>query len=232
MKILARLGGIFLTLASSLHAESEEEIPLGIEAVTGLRTHYIHRGFELAETSLDFQLEAELSLSDSSSLHFGFSHLAESSGDFSESSLYAEFTHQVSKKLLLGSSLTYRDRHASLLESGIDLGIFSSYSLNDDWRWRNELNADFGEGGLYFASELEWSQVISEDSFITIEGGFSFVSDYLDRDGLNDFHTRIAFTYALSERVAITPFLGASFQIEDREASDVAYAGLWFEVIF
>ncbi len=232
MKKLAGLGGIFCVLTPILQAEIEDNIPLGIEAVTGLRSNYVHRGFELAETSLDFQLEAEISLSNESSLHFGLAHLAESNGDFSETSIYGEFSYLLSKDFLIGSSLTYRDRNASLLDSGFDLGIFSSWTINDDWRWRNELNYDFGESGLYFASELEWSQVISDDSFITIEAGLSIVSDYHDRNGFNDFYTRIAYTYALSDRVSFTPFLGSSLQLDDHDASDVAYGGFWFEVIF
>ncbi len=229
----AGITAIFTALAPSLlWAETEEEIPLGIEAVTGLRSHYVHRGFELADASLDFQLEAELSLSNHSSLHFGLSHLSESSGDFSETSIYAEYTHDFSDKLLLGSSLTYRDRSSSLLDSGIDLGFFTSYELHKDWRWRNQFQIDFGESGFYFASELEWSQVLSEDAFVTIESGLSLISDYQDRDGLNDFYARVSLTYTLSEQVSFTPFIGASVQLDDHDGSDVAYAGLWFEVIF
>ena len=64
-------------------AEVDSEIPLGIEAVTGLRTDYVHRGFQLAESALDFQLEAEIILSNNNSLSLGFAHLSESGGVFS-----------------------------------------------------------------------------------------------------------------------------------------------------
>ena len=45
------------------HAEVENDIKLGIEAVTGIRTGYIHRGYDLADASLEFQLQAEFALS-------------------------------------------------------------------------------------------------------------------------------------------------------------------------
>ncbi len=231
MKILAGLGGILFALPS-LYAEVDSEIPLGIEAVTGIRSSYVHRGFELADSSLDFQLEAEVSLSDKSSVHLGFSHLAESDGDFSETSAYLEFTHTLNQNFSVGTSLTYRDRDESVLESGFDLGFFTSYSLNDDWKWRTELNFDFGESGIYLASELEWSYIVSEKSFLAIEGGVSVVSDYFNRDGFNDLYAKITFTYALSDQVALSPFLGTSIQLDDQDADDTAYAGLWFEVIF
>lgn len=232
MKTLAGLGGILFVIAPALQAEIDSEIPLGIEAVTGLRSSYVHRGFELADTSLDFQMQAEVTLSNETSVHLGLSHLAESDGDFSETTAYAELAHALNKDLLVGTSLTYRDRNASLLSSGLDLGFFTSYALNDDWRWRNELNFDFGESGLYFASELEWSQVVSDKSFVTIEGGVSYVSDYLERDGFNDFYARVTYTFAISDRVSITPFFGTSLQLDDHESDDVAYGGFWFEVIF
>lgn len=212
-------------------AQIAEEIPLGIEGVTGIRSGYLFRGVKLANSSIDFQVEAEVVLSQDSTVNFGFAHLAASSSSFSETAGYLELTRIIDKKLSLGASLTYRDRHDSLLESGVDLGLFLSYAIDDQWMWRNELNYDFGEETFYFASEIEWSYVVSKDSFLALKSGVSAVSDFLGREGLNDFYSRITFTYALSDRVAVTPFLGSSVAL-DREGEDSAYAGFWFEVNF
>ena len=168
MKLLAGFCGILCVGVPALLAEVDSEIPLGIEAVTGARTDYVHRGFQLAEASLDFQLEAEVTLSNDTSLHLGFAHLAESDGSFSETASYLELTHQFHKRFTGGASLTYRDRDASVLRGGFDLGLSTSFIINDDWRWRNELNFDFGVEGTYLNSELEWSLVISSKSFITV----------------------------------------------------------------
>jgi len=229
---MAAWTGIFLLSHSVLQAEVDDEIPLGIEAVTGFRTNYVHRGFELAETALDFQLETELSLSDENSLHLGLAHLAESDGDFNETSIYAEISHSLNDHLIIGASLTYRDRNASILDSGFELGAFATFSINDDWLWRSELNYDFGISGLYLASELEWSQVLSDKSFVAIEAGISVVSSYLDRSGFNDLYTRVTYTYAISDRISLTPFLGTTLQLNDHDGSDLAFGGLWFEVNF
>ncbi|HCN80449.1 MAG TPA: hypothetical protein DIS80_04910, partial [Verrucomicrobiales bacterium] len=140
MKYLAGLGGIFCACSSMAFAEVDSEIPLGIEAVTGLRTDYVHRGFQLAESALDFQLEAEITLSNNNSLSLGFAHLSESGDDFNETWSYLEFSHSFNKNLTSGASFTYRDRNESILQGGFDLGLFTSYSINDVWRWRNELN--------------------------------------------------------------------------------------------
>ena len=232
MKCQAVLWGCFFSLLSPLLAEVESEIPFGIEAVTGVRSDYVHRGFQLADSSLDFQLETELVLSKDTSLHLGLSHLAESSGDFSETSGYLELSHSLGDRLLVGASTTFRDRNESLLEGGFDFGFFASLDLPKDWRWRNRLHFDLGVDGIWFSSGLEWSTVLSKDAFLKIEGGLSAVSGYLERDGLNDFHTRISLTYALSDQISFSPFIGSSLQIDDPTASDIFYGGLWFEVIF
>lgn len=232
MKRLIGVGVLGSFLFAPASAEVETEIPFGIEAVTGIRSDFVHRGFQLADSALDFQLETELTLSNHTSLHFGLSHLTENGGNFTETSGYFEITHNFSKCFLAGASVTYRDRRDSILDGGFDLGLFTSLDLHKDWRWRNELNFDLGVEGIWFRSAIEWSTVITEDAFLIVEGGLSAVSGYLDRDGLNDFHTRISLTYAISEQVSISPFLGSSIQIEDSSASDLFYAGLWFEVIF
>lgn len=232
MKWLFSLGGVICILITSARAEVEAEIPLGIEAVTGIRSDYVHRGFRLADSSLDFQLESELTLSNHSSLHLGLSHLAESGGGFAETSGYLELTRAVGDDWQLGTSMTYRDRRESRLDGGFDFGFFASRDLPNDWRWRNELNFDLGVDGIWFRSAVEWSTVITDDAFLVVEGGLSAVSGYLDRDGINDLHTRVGLTYAFSDQVSFTPFIGSSLQIDDRSASDLFYGGLWFEVIF
>lgn len=232
MKRLIGAGCSVALLVSPALGEVETEIPFGIEAVTGIRSDYVHRGFQLANSALDFQLETELTLSNETSLHFGLSQFSENGGDFTETSGYFELTHSFSKTFLAGASVTYRNRQNSLLNEGFDFGLFTRMDLNRDWRWLNELNFDLGVDGIWFRSALEWSTIITDEAFLVIEGGLSMVSGYLDRDGLNDFHTRISLTYALSDQISITPFLGTSFQIEDSSASDIFYGGVWFEVIF
>lgn len=232
MKSAVILCGLLSGIATPSQAEVETEFTLGIEGVTGIRSDYVHRGFQLANSSLEFQLEGELVLSDRSSLHLGLSHLAESGSSFFETTGYLELSHQLGQKFTVGASMTYRDRDNSLLDGGFDLGLFSTYAINNDWRWRNSLNFDIGVDGIYFDTSLEWSTVISDDAFLAVESGLSAVTGYLNRDGVNDFHTRISLTYAISDQVSFTPFIGSSLQIEDSSASDVLYGGLWFQVIF
>lgn len=232
MRMAKRLCGLLIFVPAGLVAEVESEIPLGIEGVTGIRSDYVHRGFQLADSALSFQLEGKRVFSKTTSLNFGLAHFTENGGGFYETTGYLRASRRFGDALTLGSSLTYRDRNESRLDGGFDLGLFTSFDWHEDWCWRNELNFDLGVDGIYAASQLEWSTAINDDSFLTIRGGLSLVSDYLDRDGLNDFHTRLSYTYALSDQVSFTPFVGASVQLSDTEDEDILFGGLWFEVIF
>lgn len=216
---------------TSARAEVGNDLKWGIEAVTGLRSGYIHRGYDVADTSLEFQLQAEFALSNESTLNFGLWHLAESDGDFSGSSAYLELEHKIGEQLWIGGSLTYRDFDDSILDSGADLGAFYRYRPHDDWTLGGELHYDFAADGWYAETDLEWSQPLSKSAFLTISSGVSFVSNYYGDSSFHDVFSRITLTYAISDQVAITPFVGSSFSL-DSDRDDEAYAGFWFEVIF
>jgi len=211
--------------------ELKNEIPLGIEAVTGLRTGYVYRGLELAQTSLDFQIEAEIALSNTDTVNFGSWHLSESAGDFSETGVFIDMRHEVDEQTIIGSSLTYRHFSDSGLKSGVDLGFFLTYQINDDWDWKAGAYYDFGNDSFYSALDVRWSKPLSDTAFIALENGVSYVSDLLDRDGLNDYYGRFSLTYAVSDSVAFTPFLGWSLAL-DEAGGDSFHGGIFFEVIF
>jgi hypothetical protein len=54
-----KLSAFFCILPAVVVAEVESNIPLGVEAVTGYRTEYIHRGMSLADDVIDFQLSCQ-----------------------------------------------------------------------------------------------------------------------------------------------------------------------------
>ena len=71
MKHLSALILVTSLFSPSLSAELEGDIPWGLEAVTGARTGYAYRGFDLAGPLFDFQLEGELVLREDLSLNAG-----------------------------------------------------------------------------------------------------------------------------------------------------------------
>lgn len=226
------LSSVLLLVSAPLHAEVEHEIPWGIETVAGIRSGYLYRGFELAETSLDLQIEAEIALSNETSVNLGTWHLSESSGNFSETGAFIDLRHELSADTLIGTSLTYRNFQNSALDGGLDFGIFLNYRVDDLWDTKTGLNYDTGNDAFYAYTEIRWSKPISEDAFVSLENGVSYLSDYQGRDGFNDFYGRLSLTYAISEIAAITPFIGWSIQLNDSTANDPVFGGLWFEFVF
>ena len=71
MKSLSKLLFGLFCAGASLAPGQEEDIPLGIEAVTGFRSDYVYRGFHLAQATMDFQVETEIVISDILSLGVG-----------------------------------------------------------------------------------------------------------------------------------------------------------------
>lgn len=240
MKRILPLALVLSSLPASLSADVENEIPLGIEAVTGIRSEYVYRGFTLAEDSvMDFQIETEIALNDYTLLNVGGWYATETGqGDYYESAAFAKLRFLKSDKLTVGLSATYRSFSSDVFEDGVDLGIFGTYQFCDDFGITTGAYYDTGADAWYGHVESNWSKTLSDKSYISLKTGISYVSDYYGRDGFNDAYTRLSLTYHVSEAVSVTPFVGASFLIDDESTvpgvinDDSVFGGLWFVVRF
>lgn len=229
--MLFRVFSLFL-LATLLPLAGQEgdDLTLGIETVTGLRSNYVSRGFQLADATLETQVETEIALGGDSFLGLAAWHVAESSGDFSETSFGFNF-RQDFEKVSLTASLDYRLFSESLFQDGVDLGIKAQWFLNDDWDLAAKAHYNFGAEGAYYAVEGGWSQPLTEDLFVAIESGVSAVSSYFERNGLNDFYGRVSVTYNINSFLSLTPYAGYSIGLHS-DAGDEAFAGIWLAVSF
>ena len=84
---MKRLSGILLSATMaipSLRAELEDDIPLGIEAVTGIRSGYVYRGFDLGDTLMDVHLQTEVVLEGNLTLAAGGWFATEVGDEFTE----------------------------------------------------------------------------------------------------------------------------------------------------
>lgn len=223
-----------LTLITSLPAEIENDLQLGFEAVTGYRSHYIYRGFELSESTLDFQLETEIVLTDDTSINLGGWYATETgSGEFDEAAGFIRLHHQVTDQFSLGLSGTYRNFNESIFREGVDVGGFGTWQFCRDFGITMGGYYDTGAEGWYGNIESNWSRSISEKTFISLQTGVSAVDSYYDRDGFNDVYGRLSLTYNISDTVSITPFVGGSALLDsDDLGDDNAFGGVWFIVRF
>jgi len=205
MKVLLPFTLIALCLPQNIPAEVENEIQneiqYGVEAVAGFRSGYDYRGFELAESTIDFQLETEIALNNHTFLSLGScSHLR-----------FEKTDH-----LTLGLSATYRSFGNSkppitaIFEDGVDLGTFATWHFNKDINATAGAYYDTGAEAWYGHAETRWSKVLSDKAFISLKTGVSYVDDYYGRNGMNDAYGRLSLTYHISDTVSITPFAGGS----------------------
>lgn len=240
MKTILPLTLLALCFSSELHADVEDDIQLGVEAVTGFRSNYVYRGFELAESTLDFQIEAEIALNNDTLLNVGAWYATETgNGDFDEAAFFTTLRFEKSDKLTLGLSATYRSFSHSkpplsvIFEDGVDLGGFATWHFCRDFNATVGAYYDTGADGWYGHMETKWSKVISDKAFFQLKTGVSYVDDYYGRDGLNDAYSRLSLTYHISDTVSITPFVGGSVLLDSSDpGDDQAYGGVWFEVRF
>ena len=222
-----------LLLAPVLNAEVESDLPLGLEVVTGIRSSYVFRGFDLADTLIDVQLEGELALGECATLNVGTWLATESGDDFEEFAGFLDFRHNVNDLVTLGISATYHGYEHSFFDDGVDLGTFITLQATEDLDFTFGAYHDFGAEGWYANAETGWSTRMGEDSYFALTGGLSWVDGYYGRSGMNDFHARATVTYNINSTVSLSPFLGWSLEIDDDNGDgDELFGGLWFEVVF
>lgn len=224
----------FLLLATPLAtAEIESDIPVGIETVTGIRSGYVFRGFDMADALIDFQVEGEIALNDRTYLNVGGWVATENGGPFEEYAGFLDLRTDVTDIVTVGAAITYHEYDGTMFESGVDLGAFLSLYPAEDWDITVGAYHDFGAEGWYVNAESGWSTRLGEDSYFALSGGVSWVNDYYGRSGMNDFYGRASVTYNVNSAVSLTPFLGWSLEIDDDNGDgDELFGGLWLELVF
>jgi hypothetical protein len=212
-------------------AEMEDDLRLGLEAVTGMRTDYVYRGFDLAGTTMDFQLEGEVTLAQDLYLNLGGWFATATNDDFSELTGFADLRYDLNQRFTVGGSVSYHSYQETFFDDGFDLGGSLTYYATDEWDFKLGANRDFGAEGWYAHAESGWSYRINDDAYLGLSGGISWIDDYYSRSGLNDFYGRASFTYNVNSMISLTPFVGWSLEIEDGDGDELL-GGLWFEVSF
>ena len=119
--VTALLAASFAT--SPLFADLEDDIPLGIEAVTGIRSDYVYRGFNLADVVMDFQLETSIVLDDTLALSAGGWFSSEVSDNFTEGVAFLDLSYSLHNDITVGGSASYHAYDHNFFENGFDLGL-------------------------------------------------------------------------------------------------------------
>ncbi len=231
MKSLSNLLFGLFCAGVSLAPGQEDDIPLGIEAVAGFRSDYVYRGFDLAQTTMDFQVETELVISDALSLGAGGWVATQLDDGFNERTGFIDLYANVLDGVTIGASGVYRAYDHDILKSGFDLTASLIWHPASDWSIAAEVSRDFPSAGWYGELSGQWSRRLSDDAYLGMAMGISATDDYYGHSGLNDFNGRISLTYNINSMVSVTPFAGWSHELTTRDGDEL-YGGLWFEISF
>ena len=214
-----------------LKSEVGEDIPYGIEAVTGLRSAYSYRGFELASSTLDFQLETEVAINNDLSLAAGGWIASELGGQFEEKTGFLELRTTLGDAFTAGAAVGYHGYRNSVIRSGFDLSGTFTWHTKTDWKFSTSVAHDCGVGGWYGELASHWYKRLSDDAFLSGKLGVSGTEDYYGLSGLSELNGRLSFTYNVNTMLSVTPFVGYSHELRHRDGNEI-HAGFWFEVSF
>lgn len=220
-----------LLLAASGIAAAQDEIPYGVEFLTGYRSEYVDRGFDLSQDLIEVQIGSEFALSNHWLLQFGgWYGTGTGSGDFEAAEAFLGIRYET-ETWDAGIDTSFTSYDHRIFRDAFTAGPFFNWYPHRDWRFGGIIEFDTGTDGWYGAVEAGWSQPTGRKSFVRAHAGASAVSGFYGRNGLNDLYARLAWTYGFNRTVAITPFVGTSIAL-DSAGSNQLYAGLWFEVNF
>jgi hypothetical protein len=219
------------TAGPLVKGEVEEDIPLGIEAVTGLRSAYSYRSFELAATTLDFQLETEVAINNDLSLAAGGWIASESGGDFEEKTSFLEVRTTIGDAFTTSAAVAYHAYNNSVIRSGFDLSGTFTWHAEATWNLSTSVAHDCGAGGWHAELSSHWYKRLSDDAFLSGKIGISGTEDYYELSGLSDINGRLSLTYNVNTMLSVTPFVGWSYELRHRDGDEI-HAGIWFEVSF
>lgn len=233
MKNITILSTASALVISSLLASAETEVPYGVEALTSYRSEYTYRGFQLADDTLDFQLSTQVALDDSTSINLAAWYgTGISQSDFSELGLFADIRRNVDQ-FTYALSGTYRNYSDTFFDDGVDIAASVTWHVSDCWELGVVAAYDTGAEGWYTELNSAYYYRINDASYLTIKGGVSAVSDYYDRDGLNDLFAKVSYTYNINQSVSISPYIASSVLLDSDDAgNDSFFGGVYFAVSF
>ena len=231
MKHLALFFVVLGATCPFLKSEVAEDIPYGIEAVTGLRSAYSYRGFELASSTLDFQLETEVTINNDLSLAAGGWIASELGGQFEEKTGFLELRTTLGDAFTASAAIGYHGYSNSIIRSGLDLSGSFTWYAKTDWKFSTSVAHDCGAGGWHGELASHWYKRLSDDAFFSGKLGITGTEDYYGHSGLSDLNGRLSVTYNINTMLSVTPFVGYSHELRHRDGNEI-HAGLWFEVSF
>lgn len=207
-----------------------QDIPYGVELVSGLRAGYHQKGIELADDLIDLQLQSNITLSESSSLNITLWQGAEVSGDFQELGAIVGLTRSHDEFSYTGE-ISYMGYESPIAESGVEVSLGADYEIKDNVYFYGSLGYNTGAESIIGQVGASGSHRLTDDSFIEAKAEVNLASSYYSREGIYDLTARLSYTYNISTFLSVTPFTSGSAPLDGEGDLDFS-VGLWLEVFF
>lgn len=211
-------------------AVAQDDIPYGLEFVSGIRASYHQNGIVLADNLIDLQLQSNITLAEDVFLNIALWQGAEISGDFQEFGAVGGIT-KIYDKFSLSGEVAVTSYESDIVEGGVELSLVGEYVVAENVFIFGSLGYHSGAETVLANLGGNGSVVVTDDSFLEWKAVFHLADSYFSREGLYDLTTRVSYTYNLNSFLSVTPFLSASIPLEG-DADFNLSAGLWMEVFF
>ncbi|MFM7182418.1 MAG: hypothetical protein ACKO2G_13265 [Verrucomicrobiales bacterium] len=215
----------------------EEKSPLTGAVTLGYASEYEFRGLDLGDDLVSADLTLTYAMSDKLSLYAGAWYATLWDGDYNEIDLTAGASYDLGfgtggllyRHYLYDGDISDNNEIGLLFSTDADLLGGVSLSLGSYY--------DFEFDGFYFELGASYSRSLTDMIGLSLSTGVSYVVDYngVDGDGFNHVFAQLALPITLRENVTLSPFIRATWAIEELEAlgaDDLVLGGANLTVTF
>lgn len=209
---------------------------IGAEVSVGYDTHYIFRGFNFGENLVWAGVDLGVPLTDALSLNLGTWYGSLSEDSYDELNLLAGLSYDLGAfEVGVGAIWYYYPQGFDGNDIGIDdsleLGATIGTSVGPV-----DLGLgyyyDLEEEGSYLELGAETTIELTDRIALVPGGSISYADDYYGVDGFNAVGASLSLPIGLTDRATLTPYIAATWEIDESGQDDEVYGGVSLSVSF
>ncbi len=186
-----------------------ESYRLGIEALTGYRSHYIYRGERMGENTAEVQLATGIAVSNDwlANAEVFYARNWEHN-NFWQTSLRGELLYYLTDECTAGALLGCQWFEGAAFRNGLEMGGAVHWNPSLDWALSGAVSYDTGQTGMMAECAVCWQPLICERVAMVNKVSAGFAYEYLGHNGLKELMFRTGLRWAVTENLRLEPFVG------------------------